>query len=71
MTTGDPLKRVDPVTGYRPRENRCPNNGKQQHASKEAALRHRAQLMRVKGKANGRTNVYRCDWCKTWHVGRR
>jgi hypothetical protein len=50
---------------------RCPMTTKQQHSTKEGALRQRAQLLGRKGKSNGRTNVYRCDWCDTWHVGRR
>lgn len=44
---------------------------KECHPTKQAAKDHRAHVLGKKGKANGRTNVYRCDWCSQWHIGRR
>ncbi len=54
-----------------PGKDRCPITNKEKHPTKDAAKGHRAHIIGRNGKANGRTNVYRCDWCDTWHVGRR
>jgi hypothetical protein len=60
---------VDGVEGEK--TTRCPVTGKQQHAAKKDASVQRSGVLTRKGKTNGRTNVYKCDWCDTWHVGRR
>lgn len=42
--------------------------GKQQHATKQAAVDHRASLAR-NGAPHWRLSVYRCQHCRAWHVG--
>jgi hypothetical protein len=43
---------------------------KQQHTTKQAALDHRAALMRG-GSPGSRIHVYRCQHCRSWHVGHK
>jgi hypothetical protein len=40
--------------------------GKQQHGSRAAARTHIHALI---AKGAGLLNVYKCRYCKTWHVG--
>lgn len=49
----------------------CPYRGKLMHKTKDGAKRQRRSLMVNKGRSNGRTNVYHCDFCNHWHTGRR
>lgn len=62
---------VDRWQWRQPGTERCFKNGKECHPDKQSAKGHRAHVIGKNGKANGRTNVYRCDWCSKWHVGRR
>jgi len=48
----------------------CAVTGKQR-LTKIQARKMRMAILRKRGKTNGRTNVYRCDWCDHWHTGRR
>ncbi len=41
--------------------------GKQRHADRGAAVRHRDSLRHAKGESG--LGVYHCKTCKHWHVG--
>lgn len=49
------------------RRNSC--TGKQQHRTAEEGLRHIGQLRRSGQIAGFRMNVYRCQFCKQYHIG--
>lgn len=47
-------------------------DGKQRHESAAEGLQHIRELRRkdaVQGQHHGRINVYRCKFCKGYHVG--
>ena len=48
-------------------KNQCRN--KVRHHDRDAALGHIASLKRQFGNVKG-LGVYRCQFCKKWHVGR-
>lgn len=52
-------------------ENWCGHFNKQRHKTKEAALKHRSNLLRNPKKDHSRTNALKCGICDGWHVGRR
>lgn len=43
-------------------------DGKKRHDDQRGAEAHRLRLIR-RGAAACRLKVYRCRWCKGWHVG--
>ena len=43
---------------------------KQCHKTRAAAIQHLHSLV-ASGKSTGTKSTYRCDWCSTYHVGRR
>lgn len=47
---------------------RC--SGKNRHETKEGAEGQRAGLVKRYGLSPGQMDVYRCDQCLGWHVGR-
>jgi hypothetical protein len=54
---------------HRSRKRAC--DGKQKHKTKEEAQAHLSSLKRKRGAAIWRMDVYKCPYCKMFHVGHR
>lgn len=67
---------ISATKGARTAEDETPeycalSNGKQCHATKEAALRHITSIANSGERRGNKISAYRCSWADHYHIGHR